>query len=616
VTRYLDLCKEVYEAIVCIGQSRGHPDRSPSGTSILSITTLFRPKAWHGLSQGEYIKTKNRIAGELIAQFEQATGTSLREHIEEIEVATPLTYARYTGGRGGTIYGYEPEPWDSLMPGLMTFRSEVHFDGLELCCGYAFRCHGYSSSQVRTDHRTPGAEGSDRQGGDTTMKANVRGNLLDPIAFRRLVPKRKKRIAKARPQLVGLDPVNLLARDLHPDVQHLVITEVWDETPTARSFRLVPQPGSVCKNPAYFRAGQYLSLKLEVNGVEVTRPYSIASAPHETLGAGKFYQITMKRSPDGFVVPYVWDNWHVGTTVRASGPLGTFYHDLLRGPRQNVGLAGGSGITPFHSMAREIAFGDLDAEVLLLYGSSDQGDIVFFDELRELEAQVPGKIRVVHVLSCEQVTLEGCEQGFITADTIGKYADLDKSTFFLCGPQAMVEFVEKELATLGLPRRRTRREVYGTPKDITRAPGFPVGPAGETFRLTVHIGDTTTQVPARATETVLVAMERANLTPPSQCRSGECGFCRSLLLSGDVYFHPDGADRQYGVIHPCSSYPLADLELEATRGGWRHQPGLGQLTEPCRVVLPEGVRVRAGAAARRPQGLAPHPERCVDRRSQ
>ena len=132
------------QAIACLNNAIPHC--SPPGTSIVSLTTLFRPEAWKDVQPQEYVTVKNRVANGLIAQFEQATGTSLREHIEEFEVATPQTFARYTGTYGGTIYGYEPEPWDSLMPRLMTFRDEVHVEGLEFCGGYAFRCHGYSSS--------------------------------------------------------------------------------------------------------------------------------------------------------------------------------------------------------------------------------------------------------------------------------------------------------------------------------------------------------------------------------------------------------------------------------------------------------------------------------------
>lgn len=122
------------------------PDCSPPGTSILAITTLFRPDAWKDVKAADYVAVKNRIAEGLVADFEKATGAPIRRHIEEIEVATPLTYARYTGSHGGTIYGYEPEPWDSLIPRMMALSQPKPIRGLEFCGGYAFRCHGYSSS--------------------------------------------------------------------------------------------------------------------------------------------------------------------------------------------------------------------------------------------------------------------------------------------------------------------------------------------------------------------------------------------------------------------------------------------------------------------------------------
>jgi ferredoxin-NADP reductase len=404
------------------------------------------------------------------------------------------------------------------------------------------------------------------------MKVNVKGHIRDLLAFRRLVPTRRKRIAKAPAEPLGLAPMNRLARQLHPDRQQLVIAEIRDETKTTRTLKLVPDPDSDTRQVAYFRAGQYLSLKVQVDGVRITRPYSISSAPFEALGADGFYEITVRREKNGFLTPHMWDRWAVGTRVASSGPCGQFYYEPLRDARHIVGLAGGSGITPFCSMAREIVYGDRDAGLLLLYGSSDEDDILYYELFKELEKEAADRIRVVHVLSCEEVSLEGCEQGFITAGTIRKYADIDNSSFFVCGPQAMYQFVARELAALDLPARRIRREVYGEAKDVTQAPGFPQGVAGETFRLQVHIAGATTEIAARATETVLVAMERANLAPPSECRSGECGFCRARLVAGDVYIQPDGdgrraADRQFGYIHPCSSYPITDLELSVSRGG-------------------------------------------------
>jgi prolycopene isomerase len=132
------------QAVLCLNNAL--PDCSPPGTSVVSITTLYQPEVWRGVRPQDYVRVKNRVANDLIADFEQATGAPIREHIEELEVATPQTFARYTGSYDGIIYGYEPEPWDSLIPRLMSLNDDRHFDGLEFCGGFAFRCHGYSSS--------------------------------------------------------------------------------------------------------------------------------------------------------------------------------------------------------------------------------------------------------------------------------------------------------------------------------------------------------------------------------------------------------------------------------------------------------------------------------------
>jgi len=403
------------------------------------------------------------------------------------------------------------------------------------------------------------------------MKVNVKGHIRDLLAFRRLVPARRKRIAKASPLPLTPGPVNRLSRQLHPKVQNLYISDIRDETHTTRTFKLLPDPDSDRRELAYFRAGQFLSLKVELNGNVISRPYSISSAPYESLGADSFYEITIRRIEDGFVTPYIWDNWSVGTRIQSSAPCGEFYYEPIRDAGKIIGLAGGMGITPFCSMAKEIVHGELDTELVLLYGSSDKNDIVFRELLKQLEEESAGKFKVVHVLSCDEGSLEDCEQGFITADLIKKYADVENSSIFICGPQPMYDFVKQELAGFALPGRRIRREVLGETSEITYAPGFPRGIAEERFHLTVHIGGVTAEIPAQARETVLVALERAGLAPPSQCRSGECGVCHSLLLAGEVYIHPDrdgrrAADKQFGYIHPCSSYPISDLEIAVPRG--------------------------------------------------
>jgi ferredoxin-NADP reductase len=402
------------------------------------------------------------------------------------------------------------------------------------------------------------------------VKVNVKGHIRDLLAFKGLVSKRQKRFAQAPATIIPVDPMNRLAQALHPPLQHLEISDWRDETSTSRTFVLRPDPQSDTKELAYFRAGQYLSVKEVVEGVKITRPYSISSAPFSALGQDGFYEITVRHEPGGFMSQHIWANWRVGAKITTSGPCGDFVYESIRDSHKIVALAGGSGITPFRSMAREIVHGDMDAELLLLYGSSDEQDILFLDEFQRLHVAAPDKVRVVHVLSCEEVSMEGCETGFITAETIRRHADVDNSTFFVCGPAAMYAFLAQELADLDLSPRRLRQEVRGEIKDVTAYPGFPAAAAGQTCQIVVQMAGASSVIVASATETVLVALERANLAPPSQCRSGECGFCRSLLLSGEVFALPDSdgrraADKRLGYFHPCASYPVSNLEIVVPR---------------------------------------------------
>ncbi len=396
---------------------------------------------------------------------------------------------------------------------------------------------------------------------DITIKSNTK----DIFAFTKLVPDRIKRIEKASNEPLTEDPINDLAQKLHPIRQHLKIDQIIDNTKSTKTFRLISDFERGTEQLAYFRAGQYLSLKVEINDEWITRPYSISSSPKESLEG--FYDITMKKEEDdGFLTPYIWENWKVGTKVISSGPEGFMYYEPLRDKKHILGLAGGSGITPFRSIAKAIAEGEIDAKLTLMYGCSDEDDIIFFDELKQLEKENLDKIKVVIVLSCEEVTLKGCETGFLTAELIDKYADVSNSSLFICGPQIMYEFVEKELERFNLPPKQIRREAFGEIKNISAFSGFPKDKIDKNFKITVHIGGMIKEVPAKSTESVLVALERAKLAPPSKCRSGECGFCRSLLLDGDAYISPISdwrrdADKKFNYIHTCSSYPISDLEL-------------------------------------------------------
>ena len=147
----------------------------------------------------------------------------------------------------------------------------------------------------------------------------------------------------------------------------------------------------------------------------------------------------------------------------------------------------------------------------------------------------------------------------MTAKLLEKYTDIREASFFLCGPQAMYDFLDRELAPYALPRKAVRRDASccgALPAEEPRV-----------FRLTVHIRDRVFSADAAENETLLASMERAGIPAPSKCRAGGCGYCRSKWLGGEFRIAEgrDGrreADRKFGFVHPCVTYPLSDMEIE------------------------------------------------------
>lgn len=383
---------------------------------------------------------------------------------------------------------------------------------------------------------------------------------LDMLRFKNM-PKVRERAIQASPAtpLPKTLTTNEKAKTRHPAKQEVVISEIRQNGADAKTVVLKTPDGSPL---AYYRAGQYISVSVPVGGTVTTRAYSLCSSP--AWAKRGEYNITVKRDDAGFVSPYIQDNWKVGQHVTISGPQGHLYYEGLRDAKKVVALAGGSGITPFIGMAYAIRDGLEDFDLTILFGSRTAEGIVYKKELDEICAAC-SKVHVVHVLSDEE--RNGYEHGFITADLIRKYGGDGEYSIFMCGPQAMYNFLDGEIAKLSLRRKFVRRELFGAIKDPWNQPGYPEEMHGRSFKLKVIKYGEEFNITASADESLLTAIERAGITAPSRCRSGECGWCRSKLVSGNVFIpeKTDGrrkADIDFGYIHPCSSFPIGDCVIE------------------------------------------------------
>ena len=395
------------------------------------------------------------------------------------------------------------------------------------------------------------------------MAVNVKVGLigaLDMLKFKNMAKVREKHIQAApAKEVCGDFAINANGAALHPAFIDVAVLDIINhDSAGAKTFILGKEDGTALP---YFRAGQYLSLKLQIGDSYITRPYSISSAPKLAL-EGK-YAVTVRKNPEGFAADWMLENLKKGDKIVISSPQGEFYYEGLRDSSNVVALAGGSGITPFLSMACAIRDGAEDFNLTILSGSRTEADILFKNEFDEI-CETCDKVKIVHVLSEED--REGYEHGFITAELIQKYASDDYSVF-ICGPEAMYKFEADEIKKLGLPERLVRRETLGVTKNVAEREDFPKEAVGKSFKVTVKQGPTEYVIEAASTEPLLTAFERAGIKAPSRCRSGECGWCRSRLVSGEVYLPEENegrrwADKKYGFIHPCASFPVSDLLVE------------------------------------------------------
>jgi prolycopene isomerase len=128
------------------------PDSSPEGTCTMFFTMpTFGCDVPKDLKPEDYKKYKNRLAEEYIEDYEKLMGIDIRSHIEEISIATPVTFARYLGTPEGTIYGYALSGWDNILGRISCEKDEYTIKGLSFCGGHAFRGDGYSSAYVTGD---------------------------------------------------------------------------------------------------------------------------------------------------------------------------------------------------------------------------------------------------------------------------------------------------------------------------------------------------------------------------------------------------------------------------------------------------------------------------------
>jgi ferredoxin-NADP reductase len=289
------------------------------------------------------------------------------------------------------------------------------------------------------------------------------------------------------------------------------IVDVRREAAGAVSLTL--QPGAAW---AGHRAGQWISISVEIDGVLHQRSYSL-TGPVRPDG---LISITVKPIAGGFVSRHVAATAAVGQVLRISQAQGAFVLPAPQ-PERLLFVTAGSGITPVMGMLRELAGAGELPDAVLLHSALTADEVIFAEELRDLAARHP-RFRLVE--------LHTDVHGLLTTDQLPVLVpDWQDRAAYACGPAGLLDALEAFFA--------------GT--DLLTVERFapPVLAATDGAGGTVRFDAAGTTVDADGSTPLLEVGEAAGVLMPSGCRMGICFGCVTPLKSGQV------RDLRTGTVH-------------------------------------------------------------------
>lgn len=358
----------------------------------------------------------------------------------------------------------------------------------------------------------------------------------------------------------------------------LPLSEIIQETQDAAT--LILKQGLVDRISYY--AGQYITLKVEIEGETYYRSYSMSSSPR----LDRYLAVTIKRVPGGLVSNYILDEFKPGQLVEFLSPAGRFYiQTATKDERHLILMGGGSGITPLMSMLRGVLFHEPKSHVTLLYANRSVSDIIFREQLEELADIFAERFRYIPVLSQGE---ESEDQSF----HVGRLEAIDippllqtgmndalPPSYWLCGPEGLMKTYRAGLHQMGVEDADIQQERFVADDSMQANQRQVEGPT-HVVNILSHGKQYQIRVPAGTT--VLEAALAQGIGLPYSCKRGICSTCMADLERGQVEMdNPESLlpfEIEMGKVLLCQCHPLTDdvlIRLGGPAGKWRNMLGLG-----------------------------------------
>ncbi len=311
-----------------------------------------------------------------------------------------------------------------------------------------------------------------------------------------------------------------------------------------------------------YKAGQYITLIVRINGRKYARPYSFSSAP----SIDEKLEVTVKRVTNGVVSNYVNNELKVGDVVEILEPMGDFIFENINTPRIICLWGVGSGITPLFSIIKEVLHKQPDTAIHLIYGNKNQESTIFGEQLRLLKQAHSDFFFVTNFYSQLYSIDESdtIQKGRISSDFVkhflNKQSDIKNSIHYICGPKDLKNSIQNSLLEKKVPLTSIFVEEFDLfidPKELEDV---------EDSSVSVYFKGKISKIFVPKGKSILDVALDNDIDIPYSCQTGNCNSCRAKLQKGQLKMlgitneREDLAQDQFLL---CCSYPLvSEVSIE------------------------------------------------------
>lgn len=335
----------------------------------------------------------------------------------------------------------------------------------------------------------------------------------------------------------------------------LQIKEVKHETDNAISVAFnIP---AELKAAYQFTAGQYVNLKLTLDGEEIRRAYSICSSPN----SGDL-RIAIKSVKHGHFSKFANENLKVGDILEVGQPEGKFTFEPSAERLKNyAAFVAGSGITPVMSILKSVLESEPKSTFVLVYGNKSPEETIFHNELHDLQLKYVGRFFVHYVFSqakTEESLFGRIEKSAVNFVLNNKHKEKEFDKFYLCGPEEMINLVSNVLKEHHIPEKNIKFELFSTSTTVDN-------PSAETHtghtKITILVDDEEATFEMSQKQTLLEAALKQGIDAPYSCQGGICSSCLARITNGTAEMKKNSiltdSEIAEGLILTCQAHPTS-----------------------------------------------------------